>query len=73
MHATIDARFTGFQRAGTTTRTAVTTAGEHEFTLHHIKDTAATDDDPCTKIIHDTVTFVSASVHGYCVNTKRWK
>ncbi|MHC3439992.1 ISH6 family transposase [Natrialbaceae archaeon A-gly3] len=35
-----------FQRAGTTTRTAVTTAGEHEFTLHHVKDTAATDDDP---------------------------
>lgn len=34
-----------FQRAGTTTRTAVTTAGEHEFTLHHVKDTAATDDD----------------------------
>jgi len=35
-----------FQRAGTTTRTAVTTAGEHEFTLHHVKDTAGTDDDP---------------------------
>jgi hypothetical protein len=35
-----------FQRAGTTTRTAVTTAGEHEFTLHHIKDTAATDGGP---------------------------
>ncbi len=35
-----------FQRAGTTTRTAVTTAGEHEFTLHHVKDTAATEDDP---------------------------
>jgi len=30
-----------FQRAGTSTRTAVTTAGEHEFTLHHVKDTAA--------------------------------
>ncbi|WP_255191950.1 ISH6 family transposase [Natronobeatus ordinarius] len=35
-----------FQRAGTTTRTAVTTAGEHEFSLHHVKDTAATGDDP---------------------------
>jgi len=35
-----------FQRAGTSTRTAVTTAGEHEFTLHHVKDTAATGDDP---------------------------
>ncbi|TMT81386.1 ISH6 family transposase [Haloterrigena sp. H1] len=35
-----------FQRAGTSTRTAVTTAGEHEFTLHHVKDTAATDGNP---------------------------
>ncbi|GAB7090343.1 transposase [Halorubrum luteum] len=35
-----------FQRAGTSTRTAVTTAGEHEFTLHHVKDTAATGDNP---------------------------
>ena len=24
----------------------MTTAGEHEFTFHHVKDTAATDDDP---------------------------
>jgi hypothetical protein len=30
-----------FQRAGTKTRTTVTTAGEHEFTLHHVKDTTA--------------------------------
>ena len=30
-----------FQRAGTDTRTAVTTAGEHEFPLHYVKDTAA--------------------------------
>lgn len=29
-----------FQRAGTTTRTATTSAGEHEFTLHQVKDTA---------------------------------
>ena len=29
-----------FQRAGTDTRTAVTTAGEHEFDLHYVKDTA---------------------------------
>ena len=35
-----------FQRAGTTSRTAVTTAGEHEFTLHHVRDTAATDAEP---------------------------
>jgi len=32
-----------FQRAGTTTRSAVTTAGDHEFTLHYVKDTT---DDP---------------------------
>ena len=30
-----------FQRAGTDTRTAVTTAGEHEFNLHYVEDTAA--------------------------------
>jgi len=33
-----------FQRAGTDTRTAVTTAGEHEFDLHYIEDTAADHD-----------------------------
>ena len=30
-----------FQRAGTDTRTAVTTAGEHEFDRHYVEDTAA--------------------------------
>jgi len=35
-----------FQRAGTDTRTAVTTAGEHEFDLHYVKDTAADHDEP---------------------------
>lgn len=35
-----------FQRAGTTTRQAVTTAGEHEFTLHHVEDTDPAHDDP---------------------------
>jgi hypothetical protein len=30
-----------FQRAGTDTRQAVTTAGDHEFTFHNIEDTAA--------------------------------
>jgi hypothetical protein len=30
-----------FQRAGTDTRTAVTTAGDHEFDLHYVEDTAA--------------------------------
>ncbi len=34
-----------FQRAGTDTRTAVTTAGEHEFTLHYVEDTAADHDE----------------------------
>ena len=34
-----------FQRAGTDTRTAVTTAGEHEFDLHYVKDTAADHDE----------------------------
>ena len=34
-----------FQRAGTDTRTAVTTAGEHEFDLHYVEDTAADHDE----------------------------
>jgi hypothetical protein len=34
-----------YQRAGTDTRTAVTTAGEHEFTLHYVEDTAADHDE----------------------------
>lgn len=34
-----------FQRAGTDTRTATTTAGEHEFSLHHVRDTAADTDE----------------------------
>ncbi len=34
-----------FQRAGTDTRTAVTTAGEHEFDLHYVEDTAADNDE----------------------------
>lgn len=34
-----------FQRAGTSTRTAVTTVGQHEFTLHYVRDTAASEDD----------------------------
>jgi hypothetical protein len=33
-----------FQRAGTDIRQAVTTAGEHEFTLHYFKDTAVDQD-----------------------------
>jgi len=34
-----------FQRAGTDTRTAVTTAGEHEFNLHYVEDTAPDHDE----------------------------
>ena len=34
-----------FQRSTTKTRTAVTTAGEHEFSLGYVKDTAARDDE----------------------------
>jgi len=34
-----------FQRAGTDTRTAVTTAGDHEFDLHYVEDTAADRDE----------------------------
>jgi hypothetical protein len=34
-----------FQRAGNDTRTAVTTAGEHEFTIHYVEDTDADDDE----------------------------
>ena len=34
-----------FQRSTTKTRTAVTTVGEHEFSLGYVKDTAATDDE----------------------------
>lgn len=34
-----------FQRAGTDTRIAVTTAGEHEFRLHYVEDTAADNDE----------------------------
>ena len=34
-----------FQRRGTDTRTAITTAGEHEFSLHYVEDTAAEQDE----------------------------
>jgi len=34
-----------FQRSTTKTRTAVTTAGEHEFSLGYVKDTTARDDE----------------------------
>ena len=44
-----------FQRAGTTTRSAVTTAGTHEFTLHYVKDT--TDDPSYFRPIEDVIAF----------------
>ena len=34
-----------FQRRGTDPRTAVTTAGDHEFSLHYVEDTAADHDE----------------------------
>ena len=34
-----------YQRAGTDTRKAVTTAGEHEFSLHYVRDTAPDHDE----------------------------
>jgi len=41
-HGNGDARY---QRAATSTRTAVTTAGDHEFSLHYVEDTAADQDE----------------------------
>jgi len=47
-----------FQRAGTDTRTAVTTAGEHEFDLHYVEDTAAENDEPSYfRPVEDVLTF----------------
>ncbi|RKS83217.1 hypothetical protein BDK61_2552 [Haloarcula quadrata] len=47
-----------FQRAGTDTRTAVTTAGEHEFNLHYVEDTAADHDEPSYfRPVEDVLSF----------------
>jgi len=47
-----------FQRAGTDTRTAVTTAGEHEFSLHYVEDTAASpDESSCFRPVEDVLDF----------------
>jgi hypothetical protein len=47
-----------YQRAGTSTRQAVTTAGEHEFTLHDAEDTAADpDDESYFRPVEDVVSF----------------
>jgi len=47
-----------FQRAGTDTRTAVTTAGEHEFSLHYVEDTAASPDESSySRPVEDVLDF----------------
>lgn len=47
-----------FQRAGTATRSAVITAGEHDFSLHHVHDTdAAPEDTAYFRPIEDVLTF----------------
>ena len=43
-----------YQRGGTTTRTATTTAGEHEFTLHQVEDTA---EESYFRPVEDAITF----------------
>jgi hypothetical protein len=45
-----------FQRAGTTTRTATTTAGEHALTPHQVKDTAW---ETYVRQVEDAVSFDS--------------
>ena len=47
-----------FQRRGTDPRTAVTTAGEHEFDLHYVEDTAADHDEPSyLRPVEDVIDF----------------
>jgi hypothetical protein len=47
-----------FQRRGTDPRTAVTTAGEHEFDLHYVEDTAADYDEPSyLRPVEDVIDF----------------
>ncbi len=43
-----------YQRGGTTTRTATTTAGEHEFTLHQVEDTT---EGSYFRPVEDAITF----------------
>ena len=42
IHTNVENRF---QRADTDTQTAVTTAGDHEFDHHYVKDAAADHDE----------------------------
>ena len=47
-----------FQRASTDTRTAVTTPGEHEFSLHYVEDTAAGHHEPSYfQPVEDMISF----------------
>lgn len=46
-----------FHRAGTTTHSTVTTVGDHEFTLHYVKDTENTDDPSYFRPIEDLIEF----------------
>lgn len=47
-----------FQRSATSTRSAVTTAGEHQFTLDYVEDTATDDENPSHfRPIEDLVDF----------------
>lgn len=53
-----------FQRAGTDTRQAVTTAGEHEFTLHYLKDTAVDQDTTSYfRLVEDVIYFDGQNRH----------
>jgi len=63
-----------FQRAGTSTRSATTTAGEHEFTLHDVKDT---EKDRYLRPIEDIIAFdgkrhyqKDVAMHGVDLATK---
>lgn len=47
-----------YQRRGTRDRSAVTTAGDHEFTLHYVEDTAAgTDETAYFRPVEDVLSF----------------
>jgi len=60
-----------FQRAGTDTRTAVTTAGEHEFDLHYVEDTAADHDESSYfRPVEDVLSFDGQNRYQQDVATK---
>ncbi len=60
-----------FQRAGTDTRTAVTTAGEHEFDLHYVEDTAADHDESSYfRPVEDVLSFDGQNRYQQDIATK---